>query len=86
MTEWGSLGKLLIAVGTAIAVLGVFSYLVALLAFSIAPLSYAGAIREVSVVLGALAGWWLLRERLGGVRLVGAALIFAGILLIAVLG
>jgi drug/metabolite transporter (DMT)-like permease len=71
---------------TVIAVLGVFSYLVALLAFSIAPLSYAGAIREVSVVLGAVAGWWLLRERLGGVRLIGAGVIFAGILMIARFG
>jgi drug/metabolite transporter (DMT)-like permease len=70
----------------AIAVLGVSSYLCALTAYSIAPLSYAGAIREVSVVLGALAGWWLLREKLGGIRLMGAAVIFAGILVIAFYG
>lgn len=70
----------------AIAVLGVFSYLCALTAYSLAPLSYAGAIREVSVVLGAFAGWRLLGEKPGGVRLLGAGVIFAGILVIAVFG
>jgi drug/metabolite transporter (DMT)-like permease len=67
-------------------VLGVLAYLMAVFAFSIAPLSYAGAVREVSVVLGALAGWWFLKEKLGGVRLVGAIVIFAGILIIALYG
>ena len=69
-----------------ISILGVSSYLLALTAFSIAPLSYAGAIREVSVVIGALAGWRLLGEKMGGVRLLGAAVIFAGILTIALFG
>jgi len=55
-------------------------------AFSIAPLSYAGAVREVSVVFGALAGWWLLNEKLGGVRVLGAFVIFAGVVLIAIYG
>ena len=69
-----------------ISILGVSSYLLALAAFSIAPLSYAGAIREVSVVIGAFAGWRLLGEKLGGVRLIGAGVIFAGILVIALFG
>ena len=67
-------------------ILGVLAYLMAVFAFSIAPLSYAGAIREVSVVLGALAGWWFLKEKMGGVRLFGAIVIFAGILIIAIFG
>jgi len=67
-------------------ILGVLAYLMAVFAFSIAPVSYAGAVREVSVVLGALAGWWFLKERMGGVRLLGAIIIFAGILVIALLG
>ncbi len=67
-------------------VLGVLAYLLAVLAYSIAPLSYAGAVREVSVVFGALTGWWLLNERLGAVRVFGAFVIFAGILVIAVYG
>lgn len=67
-------------------ILGVLAYLMAVFSFSIAPLSYAGAVREVSVVLGALTGWWFLKERMGGVRVVGAIVIFAGILVIAMFG
>jgi drug/metabolite transporter (DMT)-like permease len=55
-------------------------------AYSLAPLSYAGAVREVSVVFGAFAGWQFLGEKMGGMRLVGAAVIFAGILIIALYG
>lgn len=65
---------------------GVLAYLIALYAYSFAPISYSGAIREVSVVLGALAGWYFLKEKLGPVRLVGAFVIFGGILTIALLG
>ena len=67
-------------------VLGVLAYLMAVYAYSIAPLSYAGAVREVSVVFGALAGWWLLKERMGGIRMLGALVIFAGIVIIAMYG
>lgn len=66
--------------------LGVLAYLIALYAYSFAPISYSGAIREVSVVLGALAGWYFLREQLGSVRLVGAFIIFTGILIVALFG
>ncbi|HXQ38155.1 MAG TPA: EamA family transporter, partial [Anaerolineales bacterium] len=55
--------------------LGVLSYLTAVLAFAIAPLSYSGAVREVSVVFGAIAGWWLLKEKMGGLRVLGAIVI-----------
>jgi drug/metabolite transporter (DMT)-like permease len=64
----------------------VLAYLIALYAYSFAPISYSGAIREVSVVLGALAGWFFLKERLGSVRVIGAIIIFTGILTIAILG
>jgi len=67
-------------------ILGVLSYLMAVFSYSIAPLSYVGAVREVSVVFGALTGWWFLKERMGGVRVVGAIVIFAGILVIAMFG
>jgi drug/metabolite transporter (DMT)-like permease len=66
--------------------LGVIAYLFALFAYSIAPLNYSEAIREVSVVLGAFAGWQFLGEKLGKIRVLGAAVIFAGIFLIAVFG
>ena len=67
-------------------VLGVLAYLMAVYSYSIAPLSYAGSIREVSVVFGAFAGWWFLKEKMGGIRLLGAIVIFAGIVIIAVFG
>jgi len=67
-------------------VLGVLAYLMAVFSYSIAPLSYAGSIREVSVVFGALAGWWFLKERLGAVRMLGAVIIFIGIVIIARFG
>lgn len=67
-------------------ILGVLAYLMAVFSYSMAPLSYAGSIREVSVVFGALAGWWFLKEKMGGIRLLGAIVIFAGIVIIAVFG
>jgi drug/metabolite transporter (DMT)-like permease len=66
--------------------LGVTAYLFALFAYSIAPVNYSEAIREVSVVLGAFAGWQFLGEELGKIRVLGAAVIFTGIILIAVFG
>jgi drug/metabolite transporter (DMT)-like permease len=62
---------------------GLLAYALVLNAYAIAKVSYAGAIREVSIVFAALAGWKLLGERLGGVRLAGSIIIFGGILLIA---
>jgi len=66
--------------------LGVIAYLFALFAYSLAPVNYSEAIREVSVVMGAFAGWQFLGEKLGKIRVLGAAVIFAGIVLIAVFG
>jgi len=68
------------------AVLGVVAYLLALIAYTFAPLSYSGAIREVSVVIGAFLGWQFLEEKMGRTRLLGSIVIFAGILVIAVFG
>jgi drug/metabolite transporter (DMT)-like permease len=73
-----------LAAGTGI--LSLLAYMLVLVVYSIAPVSYAGAIREVSIVLGALAGWLWLKEQFGAVRVVGAVLIFLGIILIAVMG
>jgi drug/metabolite transporter (DMT)-like permease len=69
-----------------IGLLTICSYLLALAAYSMAPISYAGAIREVSVVLGALAGWRFLGERMGVWRVAGAVIIFGGILIVALFG
>jgi drug/metabolite transporter (DMT)-like permease len=68
------------------AVLGVVAYLLALVAYSFAPLSYSGAIREVSVVIGAFLGWQFLEEKMGGTRVLGSITIFVGILIIALFG
>jgi drug/metabolite transporter (DMT)-like permease len=45
-----------------------------------------GAVREVSVIFAALAGWRWLHEPMGRRRLAGAILICAGILVIALAG
>jgi drug/metabolite transporter (DMT)-like permease len=66
--------------------LGVVAYLFTLLAYSLAPVNYSEAIREVSLVIGAFAGWIFLGEKMGKIRLIGAIVIFAGIVLIAVFG
>lgn len=68
------------------AALGVVAYLLALIAYSFAPLSYSGAIREVSVVIGAILGWQFLQEKMGGTRVLGSIVIFMGILVIAIYG
>lgn len=70
----------------AIGLLTILAYLLALTAYSIAPVSYSGAIREVSVVLGAFAGWKILGESMGKQRLLGSVVIFIGILVIAIFG
>jgi drug/metabolite transporter (DMT)-like permease len=66
--------------------LGLVAYMLALFAYTIAPLSYSGAIREVSAVIGAFLGWRFLKEQMGGIRVVGAAIVFAGVMVIAVFG
>ena len=72
----------LISVG----ILAVIAYLSALFAYSIAPVNYSEAIREVSVVMGAFAGWYFLGEQMGKIRILGAFVIFVGIVMIAVFG
>jgi drug/metabolite transporter (DMT)-like permease len=66
--------------------LGLVAYLAALFAYSFAPLSYSGAVREISAVIGAFLGWKFLKEEMGGIRVVGAAIVFAGVMVIAVFG
>jgi drug/metabolite transporter (DMT)-like permease len=66
--------------------LGLVAYMMALFAYTFAPLSYSGAIREVSVVIGAFLGWRFLKEEMGGVRVVGSVIVFAGVMVIAIFG
>jgi drug/metabolite transporter (DMT)-like permease len=69
-----------------VGILAVIAYLSALFAYSIAPINYSEAIREVSVVMGAFAGWYFLGEQMGKIRIIGAIVIFAGIVMIAIFG
>jgi len=62
------------------------AYFLALLAYRLAHVSYSGAIREVGVVMGAIAGWQFLGEKFGAARVAGAVVIFGGILMIALFG
>jgi drug/metabolite transporter (DMT)-like permease len=71
---------------TSIGLLSLLAYWLVLNAYAIAPVSYAGAMREMSVVFGALVGWLLLKEGFGAVRAFGSVIIFAGILIVAVAG
>ncbi|MGH7454447.1 MAG: EamA family transporter [bacterium] len=69
-----------------IAILNSLAYVLVLKAYAIAPVSYVGAIREVSIVLAAIAGWRWLGENFGMIRVFGAVLIFIGIFVIALAG
>jgi uncharacterized membrane protein len=58
------------------------SYVLVLLALTLAPVSYVAAAREVSVVLAVLLGVVVLREGYGRQRLVGSLAIAAGLALL----
>ena len=60
-------------------------YILVLVAMSLAQVSYILALRQVSVVLGATLGVVLLKERYGGVRIVGSMIIFMGVYLLGAL-
>ena len=78
-SEWRTNWVRIIIVG----ILMLASYMLVLQAYAIAHVSYAGAIREISVVFAAFMGWRWLGEKLGLLRMVGACIIFVGILIIA---
>lgn len=79
---WGRNRNYLLAGG----LLGLIAYMLALFAYTLAPLGYSGAIREVSAVIGAFLGWRFLKEQMGGIRAAGSAIVFAGVMAIAVFG
>ena len=73
--EKGAVGLVGVASGLA--------YFLALQAYTMAPVAYAGAVREISVVLAAWIGWRAAGESGGAARLAASLLIFMGIGLIA---
>ncbi len=64
-------------------VLGPLAYILILAAIQLAPVSIVAPAREVSVVLVGLAGWLLFREPHPVQRLIGAAIVLAGVALLA---
>lgn len=83
---WPALQNALRARGGLIATVGLLqaaAYLGVLYVYARAPVAYAGAIRESSIVLGALAGWLWFREPFGARRVAGALVVCGGIALIA---
>jgi len=80
--EWRANWPRIILVG----VLNLGTYMLVLAAYARARVGYAGAIRELSVVVAALIGWRWLGEAFGAHRTLGALLIFGGIVVIATLG
>jgi drug/metabolite transporter (DMT)-like permease len=55
------------------------AYFLVLGAMEQAPVSYVGAVRGAGVLVGAVFGWVFLKERFGLTRVIGAVLIFGGI-------
>lgn len=66
-------------------ILSTVAYAMVLAAGRLAPVGYVAALREFSVVIGALAGWVLLHERLGRARVAASAVIAAGLVMLVAL-
>ena len=69
-----------------IAVMTLVAYALVLRAFQIAPISYAGAAREVGIVFGPWRDGSFWASGFGRIRTVGAVLVFAGIGVLALAG
>jgi drug/metabolite transporter (DMT)-like permease len=68
---------------TAAGAMSVGAYVMVLAAVQIAPVGYVATLRETSVVLGVLGGWFLLKESFGPRRTRAALAIVAGVALLA---
>lgn len=66
-------------------VLATVAYSMVLAAGRLAPAGYVAALREFSVVLGALGGWLLLHERLGRHRVYSSVVVAAGLVMLVAL-
>nr|WP_246335509.1 DMT family transporter [Microcella alkalica] len=67
----------------AVGILSPIAYVLVLAAYAHAPVAIVAPAREVSVVLIALAGWLLFREPHPVQRLIGSAVVVAGVALLA---
>jgi drug/metabolite transporter (DMT)-like permease len=68
----------------AVAVLSPLAYLLVLFAMRLAPVSLVAPARELSIVIGSLGAWLLLKEPNPVRRLAGAVIVLAGVAAIAV--
>ena len=66
-----------------VGVLMPLSYMLALWAFTVAPISLVAPVREFSIVVACVLAWWLLREPQPGRRLLGASLVLVGVIALA---
>ena len=60
------------------------SYMFALMGLSLTAASYVGSVRATSVVVSALFGWLLLKEKFGAERVFAAVLMVVGLMLVVV--
>jgi drug/metabolite transporter (DMT)-like permease len=60
------------------------AYTMVLVAVRLAPVGYVTMLRESSIVIGALAGWLVLKEHLGRHRVVSSCVIGSGMVLLVV--
>jgi drug/metabolite transporter (DMT)-like permease len=67
----------------AVAVLSPLAYLLVLFALRLAPVSLVAPARELSIVIGSVGAWLLLREPNPARRLAGAVIVLAGVAAIA---
>jgi drug/metabolite transporter (DMT)-like permease len=77
---WRAARRPVVTVG----VLSPLAYILVLRALQLAPVALVAPARETSIVVGAVFGWLVLHEPRPARRLVGAAVVLAGIALIAV--
>ena len=68
--------------GFFVAFAGSFGYLIVIWAYKHAPAPYVVALREISIVFATLLGVYVLKEKIYGRKVMGVALILAGILII----
>ena len=71
---------------TMVGIFSVAAYLLALFAYQNSVVGYSGSVREISVVFGAIAGWFFLKEQLGLRRLAGSFAIFIALVVIGFWG
>lgn len=69
-----------------VGVLTITAYGLTLFVYRVGKLSYAGAVREISIVMAVGFGWQFLGERITRLRLFGVLLVFGGVVWLATLG